>query len=578
MFFYTSTSSPGYVNGDYDIVGGDALPEEPSALMLNDNKGRKKWTVSIPAHHDFPLAPSRYHEICQQAEHIGHELNPSKLKKRHAGYYERDPYFVDVAEAQKQGLLPNINKDGKIGEKVIPDDPIAGRRPCGRSLTFVMETSQAGMGDTLMGMWMAYGLAKKEGRAFFIDDTRWPYGNYSQYFAMPRHPNCLPPPATQRLPCPHSAKHLIVSAATFPFTFGAEFTAQFTDHRKTDEAERRKPMFDLMRAGYEELFHLADQGDAEYVLQRTESEFNKIRKAGGSNVGMHVRHGDLHPWNFQYEKDYLPLTEYMDEARQILIDKYEHEEPEEEAETLDDGKVHINGQAVDLDKFAAEHNDEAISRKTKHSKPKRSKLNGTGLMPRHGAPGLTASQVYLASDDADVYAAPEVARTVRAQDRIVLASKTVLEAASGGRTNPWIDEIHGWEGGFYRDQFFGLGRPDADRFKYLSKWAHTPGAPSAQDTSSSLEFGRVGGVMLEDENPDNIDPPPEAAMAMRSLVGRAYLMDLAVLSQSDAVVCAVSADACRILAVMMGWDKAIVENKWRNIDGGFSWRGLVVPE
>jgi len=486
---------------------------------------------------------------------------------------------VDVAEAQKQGLLPNINKDGKIGEKVIPDDPIAGRRPCGKSLTFVMETSEAGMGNTLMGMWMAYGLAKKEGRAFFVDDTRWPYGNYSQYFTMPRHPGCLPPPATQRLPCPHSARHLVVSAATFPFTFGASFTEQFTDHRKSNEAAQRKPMFDLLRAGYEELFHLADEGDAAYVQQRTENEFNKIRKAGGSNVGMHVRRGDVHPWDFQYEKDYLPITQYMDEARQILIDKYEHDEPEEADDELpEDGKIHINGQAVDLAEVAAKHNDEAIDSRNKQAKKKRSKLNGTGLMPRHGAPGMMASQVYLASDDADVYTAPEVARAVRAQDRIVLASKTVLEAASGGRTNPWIDEIHGWEGGFYRDQFFGLGRPDADRFKYLSKWAHAPGSPSAQDTSSSLEFARVGGVMLEDENPDNIDPPPEAAMAMRALVGRAYLMDLAVLSQGDAVVCAVSADACRILAVMMGWEKAIVENKWRNIDGGFSWRGLVVPE
>lgn len=65
-FLYPSGSS-GYLNGEYEIVGADALPEEPSALMLNDNKGRKKWTVSIPARHDFPLQPSRYHEICQQA-------------------------------------------------------------------------------------------------------------------------------------------------------------------------------------------------------------------------------------------------------------------------------------------------------------------------------------------------------------------------------------------------------------------------------------------------------------------------------------------------------------------------------
>jgi hypothetical protein len=560
------------------------LPEEPTAIMLNDDKGRKKWTVSIPAHHDFPLLPSQYHEICQQAEHIGHELNPSRKKKRHVGYYERDNYFVDISEAQKQGLLPNINKEGKIGKNVIPDDPVAGRRPCGRSLTYVMETSDAGMGSTLLGMWMAYGLAKKEGRAFFIDDTRWPYGNYSQYFTLPRHPNCLPPPATQRLPCPHAARHLIVSAATFPFTFGSSFTAQFSDQKKVSETLRKKPMFDLLRAGYEELFHLADEGDAEYVLQRTNGILKKAREEGGTNVGLHVRRGDMHPWEYQYEKDYLPITRYMDEVRQILIDKYEHDEPEEDYDELpEDGKIRINGQEMTVEEVAEQYNDQANTAKSsseekKQRKKKRSKLNGTGLMPRHGAPGLMASQVLLASDDADLYTVPEVSRALRAQDRIVLATKTVLEAASGGRTNPWIDEIHGWEGGFYRDQFFGLGRPDSERFRYLGKWADSPESTSDSDTANSLEFGRVGGVMLEDENPDFLDPPGEAALAMRQLVGRAYLMDLAVLGQSDAVVCAVSASACRLLAVMLGWDKAMLEEKWVNVDGGFAWRGLVVPD
>jgi hypothetical protein len=268
----------------------------------------------------------------------------------------------------------------------------------------------------------------------------------------------------------------------------------------------------------------------------------------------------------------------MDEARQILIDKYEHDDVHEEDEDLvEHGETHIEGQSTGGEKAATHRRDAGSSHKAKKSKKKRSKLNGTGIMPRHGAPGMMASQVYLASDDADVYAAPEVARAVRAQDRIVLASKTQLEAANSAHVNPWIDEIHGWEGGFYRDQFFSLGRPDADRSMHLSKWAHKPGTPAAQDTSSSLEFGRVGSVMLEDENPDNIDPPTEGGMAMRALVARAYIMDLAVLSQGDAVVCAVSASACRILAVMMGYESAFVENKWRNIDGGFGWKGLVVP-
>ena len=68
------------------------------------------------------------------------------------------------------------------------------------------------------------------------------------------------------------------------------------------------------------------------------------------------------------------------------------------------------------------------------------------------------------------------------------------------------------------------------------------------------------------------------AMQMRELVGRAYLLDLAVLGRTDAVVCAVSSAACRVLAVMMGYDKAIQKGLWNNVDGGYPWQGLVVDE
>jgi hypothetical protein len=169
---HTPVRAPG---GEYEIVSGGSLPEEPSVVMLSDKKGRRKWTVSIPAHHAFPLPPSQYHEICQQAEHVSQDMGQSTKRdaKKLLTYYYSDPFFIDVSEAQQRGLIPNPNRQGKIGEQDTPDDPLVGRRPCSKSLTYVMETSDAGMGNTLLGLWMSYGLAQKEGRAFFIDDTRW---------------------------------------------------------------------------------------------------------------------------------------------------------------------------------------------------------------------------------------------------------------------------------------------------------------------------------------------------------------------------------------------------------------------
>jgi hypothetical protein len=66
------------------------------------------------------------------------------------------------------------------------------------------------------------------------------------------------------------------------------------------------------------------------------------------------------------------------------------------------------------------------------------------------------------------------------------------------------------------------------------------------------------------------------ASQMRTLVGRAYVLDLAVLARaSDATVCAVSSAGCRILGVAMGWEGVRHEGssrrKWINVDDGRGW-------
>jgi hypothetical protein len=145
-------------------VGADSLPDEPSAIVVVNERGKTRWTVSIPRNASFPLRQAQYREICEQTGEIGRELRRVDGKKdKGMGYYHRDWHFLDVKEAQRKGLLPKDEEgDGEGGLPV-----------CEKSLTYVMETEDAGMGNTLLGMWMAYGLALKEGRAFFVDDTRW---------------------------------------------------------------------------------------------------------------------------------------------------------------------------------------------------------------------------------------------------------------------------------------------------------------------------------------------------------------------------------------------------------------------
>ncbi|PHH58859.1 hypothetical protein CDD80_1943 [Ophiocordyceps camponoti-rufipedis] len=106
----------------------------------------------------------------------------------------------------------------------------------------------------------------------------------------------------------------------------------------------------------------------------------------------------------------------------------------------------------------------------------------------------------------------------------------------------FTDEGHGWEGGFFSLVFWNLG---------------------AQ---------RKNNAVAQDDD----DPPSDQTLRLRGFVARAYMMDLAVLAgASDKVVCAVSAMGCRLLAVMMGWDRAFEQGGWVNVDRGRSgWTGL----
>lgn len=256
---------------------------------------------------------------------------------------------------------------------------------------------------------------------------------------------------------------------------------------------RQQPIFSLLRKGYEALFHLAED-DAKYVGQRIEELNRTIQAKGGITVGVHVRHGDRHPFEFQYQDSYIPLEKYINTARAL-----------------------ISGTSSNT-------------------------LN-TEIPAPADIPD-TVSKLILASDDPDVYTSTESSLAQRAQNQLMLASKTTLDAATSTQAGRnFVDDNVGWEGGFFKAVFWSLGRSE----------------PSARRRTE------------ETTRPT----PTELAMQLRQLVGRAYLLDLAVLGRSDRVVCGVSAVGCRLLAVMMGWERGIVDGGWRNVDGQWDWKGIV---
>lgn len=498
----------GIVNADGELEGGDELPQEPTALMVPGTQ-HARWTVSIPHNSSFPLPAVQYVDLCTEGEKFRDRIladSPVSSLRRWRGRgwsYHKDRTYLDVADAESTGVLPVT---GYQNDTAV----------CDTSLTFAMDTDDASFGKTLLLLLMSYGMAKKEGRAFFIDDTRWPYGKYASYFAPPPLPECLPPPAHHIVPCPHQARHLLVSAATAPWTFGAAFEDAFVKHRRHG-VDRFSAIYDLLRKGHEDLFQLVGE-DVLYASSRIAKMKGDADSHGGAVVGMQIRRGDLHPYEYQFSRDYLPLERYGVGARKLIRSLLGRRASQDSGDESDD--------------FSA-------------------------------VTEFIHSPLVLASDDPDIFAPPELSDAAapfvieRAQERIHLATKAILDKTSpaepirepGSAYVKHVDENTGWEGGFYSALFYSLG--------------------------STVSKSGDGMLQRLERFPDGSgDPVSEQALRIRELVGRAYLLDLAVLGESDGVVCAVSSAACRLLGVMLGWD-AVKEGRWMNIDDGrpWSWNG-----
>jgi len=496
----------------------ESLPNFPTPITLTDKRGHSKWTVSIPPNRAFPLTINEYASIGAKCGEISDKTNQEQSQD-----HGHSLQFVDIQEAQNNGFLPKPRAAMK--EAVDRDIP-----PCAKSLTVVLESTDAGIGNTLMMLWTAYGLAQKEGRSFFLDDTRWAYGKYSDIFQPPPSPKCSPPPDNEKIPCPRQARHLVVTTTTFSDVF-RDLTSRHTDDEGPVPLSTRKSAFALARQGHDALFRL-NNDDGRYVDSRVRDLLSKRivpktkGKQNGVVIGLHIRRGDRHPFEYQYRDSYIPLDKYTDVARKLIEDR-----------------VGLSGP------LSSTSDKEEITAK-EHS------------------------FFVVSSDDPMVYESGEVVggKEARegtmypAQDRIRLASKQAIQDANPPDKHvmhKFVDEAFGWEGGFFSAMFWNLGMGSAAK------------ANANTNAVSMARAGARGGTTTPESEIGMAPLASAETIRLRSLVGRAYMMDLAVVADvSDVVVCAVSAVGCRILAVMQGWESAVERENWVNVDGGFGWLGV----
>lgn len=483
---------------EFEMVGQDELPDFATPIVVTDTSGHFRWTVSIPPNADFPLPVNEYAEMCGKCREAAARVreargkNPPPQQTSLGRESPADKYFVDVPDAERSGLLPGASTAQKHLGNIIGDSDLSSvqKAVCDSSMTFVLETTDAGIGNTLMELWIFYGLALKQGRAFFIDDSRWAYGKYTDLFQPPPVPGCRPPPRHHMVPCPAQARHIVVSSATARDLWAESLSKPYP--RKSSYDRATKDIFRLASEGYRALFALS-KDDAAYVDRRVRDLKKKAvaeNQDAGAIIGMHIRHGDRHPLEYQYRSSYVPTSVFTDKARSIA------------------------GDVID------------------------------------STDGTTKQRALLvvASDDPSVYDTEDLVGTQRAQERIRLAGKQDVQQEDTKRNarvmHHFVDESFGWEGGFFGPMFWNLGLPSMS-------------ASNAATTENK-----------------KLSPSAET-LRLRSYMGRAYLMDLAVLAgASDRVLCTVSAMGCRLLAVMMGWERAMDGEAWINVDGDFGWTAL----
>lgn len=155
------------------------LPDAAGPVEFLDGHGRQRWTVYIPHETNGILQSSKYRSIYHASKQVssrisaspGGYLAPSRIHHRKfINKCDEDLSFMDPMEAHQLGILPNTDAGPEATDlERTPKNATV----CASSLTFVLGARDVAFGKSLLALWLAYGVAKEEGRAFFLEDAMW---------------------------------------------------------------------------------------------------------------------------------------------------------------------------------------------------------------------------------------------------------------------------------------------------------------------------------------------------------------------------------------------------------------------
>ncbi|KAJ2918427.1 hypothetical protein MD484_g2011, partial [Candolleomyces efflorescens] len=193
---------------------------------------------------------------------------------------------------------------------------------CNSTITYMLD-GNVGLAADLALMAQAAALARERNRTFFVDDTYWTRGKWTDYFQdvaftqQGPEPGCSPAPPEELVACPRTAR---LNWACYHF--GHAFENHYENSYGHD-LNRAKPIFEHADASFSSTIQPNDQMTnvintakqellASISTQDPHLNIDEHNTAENGYISVHIRRGDRIPHGWEYHRNPIPIKEYVD--------------------------------------------------------------------------------------------------------------------------------------------------------------------------------------------------------------------------------------------------------------------------
>ncbi|KAI9513121.1 hypothetical protein F5148DRAFT_1273348 [Russula earlei] len=269
-------------------VGVTETPPSPTPSLKQHDEALASHPENIISYENytrFPLDPLEYKEECHKL--FGEVMKPMKFWSGEEDVIHHDT--IDPGKYPAPEGLPT--------------------RVCNKTITYMLD-GHVGLLADLALIAQAAGLARMAGRTFFVDDTYWNRGKWTDHFQDVRvrqpgpEPGCRAPPPEE----------LVINSRTAKYHFGHDFFEEFEDPYGR-ELNRLRDIFNQARVSLTKTIRpnaataaLIHSARAELVSFLGLHPNDTLRVDRYQSI--YVRRGDAVGSSWKYHNKNVPIEEY----------------------------------------------------------------------------------------------------------------------------------------------------------------------------------------------------------------------------------------------------------------------------